>query len=169
MVKNFKKLPNCSQSYLVLTIKRHIKGELKANFTIFCIDVNIGWINLTAIIYIDDEWFHEKIDPKLRIAYAMFPFHRGSLNGQRIKMWRQIMMPHCFAFVLHEEFSELNWVYWASLVSAASKCLMTKPLRIHLNQVFLLTMKISLKMWSRHTSSNQSFLPAKKVWKKKEN
>ena len=34
-----------------------VKGKLKANLTIFCIDVNIRWINFTALIYIDDEWF----------------------------------------------------------------------------------------------------------------
>ena len=36
---------------------RPLKGELKANFNYFCIDVNIRWINFTALIYIDDEWF----------------------------------------------------------------------------------------------------------------
>ena len=62
-----------------------LKGNSRLILTIFCIDVNISWIKFTAIICIDDERFYEKIDPKLRIEPAMFPFHRGSLNGQQIK------------------------------------------------------------------------------------
>lgn len=32
-----------------------LKGNSRLILTIFCIDVNIGWINFTAIIDIDDE------------------------------------------------------------------------------------------------------------------
>ena len=33
----------------------NLKGNSRLILTIFCIDVDIGWINFTGIIYIDDE------------------------------------------------------------------------------------------------------------------
>ena len=133
------------------------------------LDLNIGWINFTAIIYVNNEWFHEKNWSKALDCTGHVPFHPGSSDGQGIETWRHIVMLRWrVAFAVLEEFREPRWVYWVSLISAASKSLTTKPLRIYLNQLFLLTMKICLKMWLGRISPNQSFLPAKKVWKKED-
>ena len=49
---NISKLVNC---YRGRACPCELKGNSRLILTIFCIDVDIGWINFTGIIYIDDE------------------------------------------------------------------------------------------------------------------